>query len=879
MENKTKWKHPPIKEGLQTNRINHKLKKIKMKKDMNFSNVETFINILDDIDIHEDPNTKEGFVPTPIIPGVGLNNDNDYDGNDNIDNKDNKNRKKKNMHDYLRYISYIISYIYIFVRYLVYRLSESVYDTFSNGDMSENFDNVSKKQATDMTDNAVDMTDNAADMTDNAVDMADNAVDMVEDTGNTINDNIKDSGDSIEDNGNNVGQNIFSERYYIKAYNVLQKEFKGKTTNRAIDVELDESNKSDDMKVISDNILWIFSAMIGSTMSYSFYYYMFYTEKIVDNEAILDGGVNTIHNYKTEHHGNRVNFLPKGASVNMLAKDLLCELTSGNEEENMNMGNLTEIISSVSYKIMKPIVGLIEIFHKFIFVYIPNVVNGEHGFIGKDILPFFPNIGTLFKTLGLSSNGLKFVLITVMTTFFVYSSGSDFLKYLIDTISGTPKTNFFTLFIYLLISIVSFGLVYDSFKDFSKTTGLTGIKERVVGKNVTGAIANNVSNAANKTISSVNSAAKDNMSKVLQSFSGKPLTGGSNVLEEKCQDINENQSIFIKSLFGLESVPYISAFAYTVLLIINVIILFAILFILFGLGPIAIFVYVIGILGYSLVNGDVKMNDNIDIMTQLDPDDEIVSDVKIDSDWFNDQSKDEYKVNNAINYLNKINTVKYKWFNNIILRNSISIFMVLSLFYATDDIYKNIKNSNVRVILSILTGMTAFFYGSFKIMTSDTDVLIDYSDVLKMLNINKNDSRYIGLMDILTTSQGYGNNLNTTYTTDDISLLYNKFDSYLSNNQSIDNNTKNIQGGGILDDMVNNPIFKNITSAAKKGFEGIGNVFSGTNINEDKFILAVYYSIIKNKFGKYKPLSKLGNSFYDFKQNVHAKQTVYNTNM
>ena len=50
----------------------------------------------------------------------------------------------------------------------------------------------------------------------------------------------------------------------------------------------------------------------------------------------------------------------------------------------------------------------------------------------------------------------------------------------------------------------------------------------------------------------------------------------------------------------------------------------------------------------------------------------------------------------------------------------------------------------------------------------------------------------------------------------------------------------------------------------------------GNNITQDKFTLAIYYSIIKKKFGKYKPLSKMGNEFYDFGKNVHAKQTKYN---
>ena len=112
MENTTKWKQKPMKEGMSLNHNKYKMKKLKMKKDMNYANIETFIDILDDIQPdnedspieHEKP--IEGFVPTPIV-GVGLDNETDYDGNDNIDKKQN-NKDGGILNDYLKYLSYIV---------------------------------------------------------------------------------------------------------------------------------------------------------------------------------------------------------------------------------------------------------------------------------------------------------------------------------------------------------------------------------------------------------------------------------------------------------------------------------------------------------------------------------------------------------------------------------------------------------------------------------------------------------------------------------------------------------------------------------------------------------------------------------------------------
>lgn len=96
----TKWKHDIKKEGFKMNNSSRKDKKIKMKKDMNFANIEPLININDDKTENEYPEVNEtkkdvieGLGPRPLTaPGLGLDPEDDYDGNDDIDEKTKKDK-------------------------------------------------------------------------------------------------------------------------------------------------------------------------------------------------------------------------------------------------------------------------------------------------------------------------------------------------------------------------------------------------------------------------------------------------------------------------------------------------------------------------------------------------------------------------------------------------------------------------------------------------------------------------------------------------------------------------------------------------------------------------------------------------------------------
>ena len=131
MEKKTTWKKKPLKEGLQMNNTKHKLNKIKMKKDMNFANIESFIDILDDIP----DNTKEGFAYgiTTTQPDP----DEDYDGVDNVKNKETGSNNANKLYELIRYLSFLFSFAFISIRFFIYSIAEGIYDILSPEDNND----------------------------------------------------------------------------------------------------------------------------------------------------------------------------------------------------------------------------------------------------------------------------------------------------------------------------------------------------------------------------------------------------------------------------------------------------------------------------------------------------------------------------------------------------------------------------------------------------------------------------------------------------------------------------------------------------------------------------------------------------------------------
>ena len=763
MEKKTTWKKKPLKEGLQINNTKHKLKKIKMKKDMNFANIESFIDILDDIP----DNTKEGFAYgiTTTQPDP----DEDYDGVDNVKNKKTGDNNANRLYELIRYLSFLFSFAFISIRFFIYSIAEGIYDILSP-------------------------------------------------------DNNNDSSESDK-------KSTISMDYWNKAWTTLQEEQKSnkKDKTHAVDINLETVGKSkkkrdkvEDIQTISNTFLWVMSFIFGAITSHSLYFYMFYTQNY-ENKKILDGGVTMDKKIDEIHHGNRVNCLPLFASVNLFAKKIFCDpishedatdTDSQNQASNIN-SSMFSILKSLIFKIFKPFVSLIELFHNFLLVYIPNVINGEHGFLGKDFISFIPNIGTIFKNLKLSFNGSKFLILLLMSTLFFYHSGSDFMRYIIGTLSGTPKANGFTMFIYLLISLVAFGLIYDSFKGISKETGITYLKEQLVGENLSGNVA--------KTISSTTIDIIDKLKKRNNSSRVVPLNGGGNddsgsvdgvtTKVSKCDDISEHQSIFIKSLMGLENAhPILGIVALPILFVLNLIIFLTILMLLFGLGPIFILLYLLGIISYTTFNSNLfQIIKNNKIMLQLDIDDKIDLSVK------NVNSKDikaylnlnktylttknvkpediEAYLNKAPVYLDKINSISHK-IKQFLINNILSLFIAISLFGITYDSYSNIKQENVRIIFSIMSGAIGVIILAITVMRHK----------------NNNHITVDGL-----TNDNYGKNFFENYTTDNIT--------------------------GLSDD------------------------------DKKVAIINIYKQVINNKFGDFK---QLANNIFDFNKNEYAKQTKYN---
>lgn len=691
MEKKTTWKKKPLKEGLQMNNTKHKLNKIKMKKDMNFANIESFIDILDDIP----DNTKEGFAYgiTTTQPDP----DEDYDGVDNVKNKETGSNNANKLYELIRYLSFLFSFAFISIRFFIYSIAEGIYDILSPEDNNDSSD--SDKKST------------------------------------------------------------LSMDYWNKAWTTLQEEQKSNKKDKihAVDINLETVGKSkekrdkvDDIQTISNTFLWVMSFIFGAITSHSLYFYMFYTQNY-ENKKILDGGVSMDPIIDDIHHGNRVNCLPLFASVNLFAKKIFCDpisispnhedatdTDSQNQASNIN-SSMFSILKSLIFKIFKPFVSLIELFHNFLLVYIPNVINGEHGFLGKDFIPFIPNIGTILKKLKLSFNGSKFLILLLMSTLFFYHSGSDFMRYIIGTLSGTPKANGFTMFIYLLISLVTFGLIYDSFKGISKETGITYLKEQLVGDNLSGNVAKTISSTTRNIIDKLKN--RNNSSRVV------PLNGGGNddsgsvdgvtTKVSKCDDISEHQSIFIKSLMGLENAhPILGIVALPILFVLNLIIFLTILMLLFGLGPIFILLYLLGIISYTTFNSNLfQIIKNNKIMLQLDIDDKIDLDAKSDNP-------------DPAAYLNKINSISHK-IKQFLINNILSLFIAISLFGITYDSYSNIKQENVRIIFSIMSGAIGVIILAITVMSHK----------------NNNHITVDGL-----TNDNYGKNFFENYTTDNITF-------------------------------------------------------------------------------------------------------------
>ena len=121
-------------------------------------------------------------------------------------------------------------------------------------------------------------------------------------------------------------------------------------------------------------------------------------------------------------------------------------------------------------------------------------------------------------------------------------------------------------------------------------------------------------------------------------------------------------------------------------------------------------------------------------MLQLDIDDKIDLDAKSD---------------NPAAYLNKINSISHK-IKQFLINNILSLFIAISLFGITYDSYSNIKQENVRIIFSIMSGAIGVIILAITVMRHK----------------NNNHITVDGL-----TNDNYGKNFFENYTTDNITGL------------------------------------------------------------------------------------------------------------
>ena len=926
MENTTKWKQKPMKEGMSLNHNKYKMKKLKMKKDMNYANIETFIDILEDIQPDnedspiEDEKPIEGFVPTPIV-GVGLDNETDYDGNDNIDKKQN-NKDGGILNDYLKYLSYIFSYMYIFIRYLSYRISEMIYDTFS-GNYSENFDTGGVSSgAGGVSSGAGGVSSGAGKVSSGAgglysgsnnqneeeedqkaqeieekAKVISDIVDTIKATENAINEN-KETLNRISEDGRRIKDRInsmtYSERYFINAKNQLDAEINNRSKKRGIDVDIDNDEKGKDLKVISNNLLWLLSIFGGYSMSYTLYYYLFYSERVGNDKDIIDGDVTTILDKNDQgnikdYHGNRVNFLPTYASVNKLAEEYLCHDTRDGANDDTLSSQLSNGIGIFFYKLLKPIVSLIELFHNFVFVYFPNIINGEHGLLGY--VRLFPNIGAYPIIRNLMTNNMKFFLLTLLSSLLIFYSGKDFMDYIVSVLSGKPSANFFTAWITFLIAIVSFGLIYDSFKSASKLSGLTELKERTVGKNITGKMGTNAKDSATKQINKVRESINKNMGSKIKAVGekmgimkgGDPEQVSNNDSEiettKVCSDINENQGIFIDTIFGIEKMGGLAAlFAYPTMIILNLIIFFVVLFTLFGFGPIFIFGYILFVFGIGtiLTSFDNNILYNINSVLKLDRNQQIdlsIINKTIETSDLYKESKNNDLMKDAETYINN-QMLNHSWIyniGNVLSKRNVLLLVIISLFSSGSDIFINIKEDNVRQMLSIITFIGAGAIGFYNFMFTGEKEDVDFKKVLMKMGIpidkfnvsgDKPSQEEIKMSD---TANEIVKDLTSVY----------KNSTDLSNVKTVFNRYKD-DLNKLLNYMSEQSRSENVmVNALQSARNYLQNI---TSVTENAFVLSIYRYIIKNKFGYFNPLHT-DKANYDLNYNRYALQTQYNISL
>ena len=539
----TKWKHDIKKEGFKMNNSSRKMKKIKMKKDMNFANIEPLININDDKTENEYPEVNEtkkdvieGLGPRPLTaPGLGLDPEDDYDGNDDIDEKTKKD-KFYEMSINKKKIADAIESVYENLDSVMTSISTQLYNSLKGEKITTDADEIKKR-----------MKEKEMEETKQGIDNGDNA-------------------DKVQGN-------------------VTDKE---------------KENKKNDIQVIKRNLYWLLSFLISIPMTYGMYFIMFYREDVKKyengeiKEEIINGKateycrqdgrvIKDSNGEPVLKNGKKVYFSNSFVSEIKFKKDFCHHVDD-------DVGIMRPLINSLFYKILLLPVRMISVVHGFITKYIPEFLDGEGGFLGttfsnnsESMKNYNPANWTIIKMF--LNNGTKLGILLIMNTFILYNFIPAFKDYIIGVLTNNIPSNFISSFVFISGLIVSYSFIHESFL----MTGLdTYLDERTgysIQKEKLKQGFRSAASAAKEKANSIASAAKDKAKRAATAAKQKFI--GGNEKSDFCPKLNTSGYYWTSHIFPEKLELLETGFQ----ILFNIFVFFAILFIVFGLGPIIFIVY------------------------------------------------------------------------------------------------------------------------------------------------------------------------------------------------------------------------------------------------------------------------------------------------
>ena len=818
----TKWKHDIKKEGFKMNNSSRKMKKIKMKKDMNFANIEPLININDDKTENEYPEVNEtkkdvieGLGPRPLTaPGLGLDPEDDYDGNDDIDEKTKKD-KFYEMSINKKKIADAIETGYEILDSVMTSISTELYNFLKGEKITTDADEIKKR-----------MEEKEMEETNQGIDSGDNA-------------------DKVQGN-------------------VTDKE---------------KENKKNDIQVIKRNLYWLLSFLISIPMTYGMYFIMFYREDVKNDGDIQE---EIINGKATEYcrQDGRVIKDSNGEPVLKNGKKVYFSdsFVSEMEFKNSFCPDQTQHpaihgLKSVGYGILLLPVRMISVVHGFITKYIPEFLDGEGGFLGttfsnnsESMKNYNPANWSIIKMF--LNNGTKLGILLIMNTFILYNFIPAFKDYIIGVLTNNIPSNFISSFVFISGLIVSYSFIHESFLMTGLDTFLDERPGYSIGKEKLKQGVRSAASAAKDKAESIASATKDKVKRAASAAKNTVTFNGGNEKSDFCPELNTS-GYYWTSPFSPEAKGYwiIPAVAR----LFNIFVFFAILFIVFGLGPIIFIVYFLYLLIKFIIvpffsGYGSQMRKNINILKTILPNEEFDINIKRKIENSNNIIKTK-ETGITSDHLFKIDKMKEQVFDELgwadgfhyLSRNLSKYILVISLGYVigviTKDLSKNIINDNVNSNFTMIFTLLGFILTAVAIRSMMLNKpKLDFKQALKYLgsDLIKDDDTYKEGLDILVRKlQEAYSNKNNTEASGLITALY----EILHESKLFDD--KKLSFTGIIQQKVSNTesILEKVSNT-ESILEKVSNIIT---INKIDLLIALYTTMIDGRCGDYELLQTRTN--------------------